>query len=85
MKQVLLKKDWLLRAKKFAKKNFNSLEELVFCMKDVHLFHKWLKTEKLLKNLDIEDILQNIKPEYVEVDQLGAVACNNGACEITRF
>ena len=83
--QVLLKKDWLLRAKKFAKKNFNSLEELVFCMKDVHLFHKWLKTEKLLKNLDIEDILQNIKPEYVEVDQLGAVACNGSSCEITRF
>ncbi len=83
--QVLLKKDWLLRAKKFAKKNFSSLEELVFCMKDVHLFHKWLKTEKLLKNLDIEDILQNIKPEYTEVDQLGAVACSGGACEIIRF
>lgn len=83
--QVLLKKDWLLRAKKFAKKNFNSLEELVFCMKDVHLFHKWLKTEKLLKNLDIEDILQNIKPEYTEVDQLGAMACSSGQCEIIRF
>jgi ribonucleoside-diphosphate reductase alpha chain len=83
--QVLLKKDWLLRAKKFAKKNFDSLEELVFCMKDVHLFHKWLKTEKLLRNLDIEDILQNIKPEYTEVDQLGAMACASGACEITRF
>ena len=83
--QVLLKKDWLLRAKKFAKKNFGTVEELVFCMKDVHLFHKWLKTEKLLRNLDIEDILKNIKPEYIDMDTMGAVACSSGACEITRF
>jgi ribonucleoside-diphosphate reductase alpha chain len=83
--QVLLKKDWLLRAKKFAKKYFDSTDELVFCMKDVHLFHKWLKTEKLLRNIDIEDILQNIKPEYVDMDTMGAVACAGGACEITRF
>ena len=83
--QVLLKKDWLLRAKKFAKKNFESLDELVFCMKDVHLFHKWMNTEKLLKNLDIEDILQNIKPEYVDMDLLGAVACSSVQFEITRF
>lgn len=83
--QVLLKKDWLQRAKKFAKRYFNSTAELVFCMKDVHLFHKWLKTEKIMKNIDIEEILQNTKPDYTEVDTLGAMSCHGGACEIIKI
>jgi ribonucleoside-diphosphate reductase alpha chain len=83
--QVLLKKDWLKRAKKFASRNFDSLEDLVFCMKDVHLFHKWMKTEKMMRNLNIEDILASIIPEYIEVDTIGSVACAGGSCEITAL
>lgn len=83
--QVLLKKDWLKRAKKFASRNFDSVEDLVFCMKDVHLFHKWLKTEKLMRNLNIEDVLASIVPEYIEVDTIGSVACAGGACEVTAL
>ena len=84
--QVLLKKDWLLRAKKFGKRYFKNLDELITCMKDVSLYHKWMKTEKMIKNLDIEDILKNIKPEYVDADTLGAVACSGpNGCDITRI
>jgi len=80
--QIILRKDWLKRAKRFGIRNFESLNDLVFCMKDVHLWHKWMKTERIMKNISIEDILCRIKPEYLEVDQLGAVACSGGACEI---
>ena len=84
--QVLLKKDWLLRAKKFGKRYFKNSEELISCMKDVSLYHKWMKTEKMIKNLEIEDILKNIKPEYVDADTLGAVACSGvNGCDITRI
>jgi ribonucleoside-diphosphate reductase alpha chain len=83
--QVLLKKDWLKRAKKFASRFFDSMEDLVFCMKDVHLFHKWMKTEKMMRNIDIEDILANIEPEYTDVSTLGAVACAGANCEITSL
>ena len=54
-------------------------------MKDVHLFHKWLRVEKIVKNINIEDILANIEPEYVDMDTMGAVACSSGACEITHL
>ena len=83
--QVLLKKDWLKRAKKFASRFFDSMEDLVFCMKDVHLFHKWMKTEKIMRNIDIEDILANIEPEYTDVSTLGAVGCAGINCEITSL
>ena len=83
--QVLLKKDWLQRSKKFASRNFDSIEDLVFCMKDVHLFHKWLKTEKVVRNMNIEELLSKIVPDYIDVDTLGSVACSGGACEIIRM
>jgi ribonucleoside-triphosphate reductase len=83
--QVLLQKDWLKRTKRFAKRNFDSLEELVYCMKDVHLFHKWNKSSKMIRNIDLEPILVNIKPEFVDVSTLGAAACSAGGCEVTSL
>jgi ribonucleoside-triphosphate reductase (thioredoxin) len=80
--QVLLKKDWIQRAKKFGRKYFKSLDDLTYCMKDVHLYHKWVKIEKQTKNLNIEPMLQVIKPEYIDIDTLGAISCHGGSCEI---
>lgn len=80
--QVLLKKDWLKRAKQFGRKHFKSLDDLTYCMKDVHLYHKWLKVERQVKNVNIEPLLQKIKPEYVDIGNYAAVACAGGACEI---
>lgn len=83
--QVLLKKDWIKRAKKFAKRNFESLEELIYCMKDVHLAHKWSKAVRVVKNMDIEQVLVNIEPDYVDADTMGAAACSSGGCEVTSL
>lgn len=79
--QVLLKKDWLRRAKQFAKRFCgNDLTELTYCLKDVHLYHKWVAANRAIKNLDVTKI--NIKPEYTAIDTLGAVACSGTNCEI---
>ena len=80
---VLLKKDWISKAKKFGKKHFDDVRTLTFCMKDVHLAHKWMKTNRSIGNLDVAPILSKIKPEYVEVNKFSAVACSGNNCEVT--
>lgn len=81
--EVWLKQDWLKRAKKFAKNYFKGdLKKLVYCLKDVHLFHKWKTVNREFKEVDFNKILQ--KPEYKEVTEYAAVACSNGQCEIIR-
>lgn len=79
--QVLLKKDWIRRVKKFSKNYFkNDIKNTVYCIKDVHLWHKWNTVSKSFKLVDFTEILT--KPDYVDVDTLGAIACSGGACEI---
>lgn len=79
--QVLLRKDWIRRAKKFSRNYFKSdLQVMVYCMKDVHLWHKWNTISKGFRLVDFTKILG--KPEYVNVDTLGAIACSGGQCEI---
>jgi ribonucleoside-diphosphate reductase alpha chain len=79
--QVLLRKDWVRRVKKFSKNYMKGdLDKTLYCMKDVHLWHKWNVISKGFKLIDFPSILT--KPNYVEVDQLGALACAGGACEI---
>ncbi len=78
--QVLLKKDWVRRAKQFAKRYFkNNLEEMTFCLKDIHLYHKWLEVSRAIKGLDITQV--DLKPEFTAIDTLGAIACSGAGCE----
>jgi ribonucleoside-diphosphate reductase alpha chain len=80
--QVLLKKDWVRRVKKFSKNYFKGdLNRTVYCMKDVHLWHKWNTISKGFKLVDFPSILT--KPNYVDVDTIGAIACSGGQCEVT--
>lgn len=82
--QVILKKYWLQRAKKFAKNYFkNDLNKLVYCIKDVHLFHKWKVVNRNFKEVDFSKILD--KPEYKEVGEYASMACSGGSCEITKI
>lgn len=83
--QVMLKKYWLKRAKKFAKNYFkNDLNKLVYCIKDVHLFHKWKVINRQFKEVDFGKILD--KPEYKDVNEFSAMSCSGqGSCEITRI
>jgi intein/homing endonuclease len=84
--QVLLRKYWLDRAKKFAKNYFkNDMRRMVYCLKDVHLFHKWETVTRQFKEVSFGEILD--KPQYKDIADYGAVACSgpNGSCEITRI
>lgn len=79
--QVLLKKDWIRRVKKFANNYFKrDINKTIYCMKDVHLWHKWNTISKGFKLIDFTEILT--KPEYTDIDTMGAVACSGGQCEI---
>lgn len=82
--QVLLKKSWLDRAKKFAKNYFKGdMKNMVYCLKDVHLSHKWETIARQLKDVDFSKILP--KPEYTEVEKFAGVACSSGSCDVTQL
>ena len=81
---ILLKKDWIRRAKQFAKNNFKgNLQETVYCLKDVHLWHKFVKIKRNLKVINFEEIL--IEPRYNDVSNYTAAACSGGSCEIRQI
>lgn len=70
----LLKKDWVRRFNQFAENYFDgSLKEAEYCLKDVHLFHKFVKIQKHLHTIDFSTSLQAKK--FVDVDTLAAAAC----------
>jgi ribonucleoside-diphosphate reductase alpha chain len=82
--EVLLKKDWIRRAKQFAKNYFKSdITKMIYCLKDVHLWYKWNKINKSFKEVDFEKILT--KPTYNDASDYGAVACSGNSCEITKI
>lgn len=79
--QVLLKKHWIESAKRFAKNYFKrDLAGAIYCLKDVHLLHKWEETKRKFKPVDFTEILT--KPNFIDIDTMGAVACHGGSCEI---
>lgn len=78
---VLLKKDWIRRAKQFAKNYFkNDIDKMIYCLKDTHLFYKWCKINKGFKDVDFQEILS--KPVYNDVNKYAAVACAGGKCDL---
>jgi len=82
--RVLLKEDWLKRAKKFAKNYFKGdLKKLVYCLKDVHLFHKWQTINRQFKEVDFNKILKKV--EYKQVSEYASMACSGDQCQITRI
>jgi len=84
--QVLLKNYWLTRAKKFAKNYFKGdLKKMVYCLKDVHLFHKWETVTRQFKEVNFGEILD--KPQYKDISDYASMACSgtDGSCEITKI
>lgn len=78
----ILQDDWVKRFKKFSNNFFNGdNNKAVYCLKDIHLYHKWVKINRVFTKLpDFTTILP--KPEYTEIDTLGAIACQGANCEI---
>jgi ribonucleoside-diphosphate reductase alpha chain len=82
--QVLLKKYWISRAKKFAKNYFKSdLKRMVYCLKDVHLFYKWETITRQFKEVNFGEILN--KPEYKSISDYAAQACSGAQCDVTSI
>lgn len=80
-KEDLLKRDWVRRAKKYAKNYFNGdILEMTNCLKDCYNLHKWKTIERTIQPIDFSVEL-NAK-SFVDVDSMGAQACSGGACEI---
>ena len=82
--QVMLRKSWVRRAKKFARNFFNGdLQKAIYCLKDIHLLHKWEVINRSFKPVDFGTILS--KPTYKPVGHFAATACSGNSCEITRI
>jgi len=83
--QVLLKKYWISRAKKFAKNYFKGdLQRMVYCLKDIHLMHKWDVINRQFKDVNFGKILKN--PEFKDISDYASQACSGvNGCEITRI
>lgn len=78
----LLKRDWVRRAKKYAKNYFNNdILEMTNCLKDCFNLHKWKTIDRELTPIDFSIELKEKK--FVEADTLGSQACAGGACEIS--
>lgn len=78
---VLVKKDIVQRIKKFGKNYYkNNIDKTIECLKDVHLFHKWKSIQREFKTIDFTTL--DMKPSYLNVSDLGGVACSGGACEL---
>lgn len=82
--QVILKEYWINRAKKFAKNYFKgNIEEMIYCLKDVYILHKWKTINRQFKEVDFTKILT--KPEYKHVSDFAAAGCSGNNCQITRI
>jgi ribonucleoside-triphosphate reductase (thioredoxin) len=80
--QVLLKKDWIRRAKQFAKRYCKGkVQSMIYCLKEVYLYHKWLEIGRELKPIDLSKI--DFKPIYAQANEQGSASCVGGACEVS--
>ena len=76
-----MRADWIRRFKKFAENYFEGdMKKAEYCLKDVFLIHKWTKIQQNLKPVDFVTQLQT--KTFTDIDTMGAVACQGGACEI---
>ena len=77
-----LNAEWIRRFKKFADNYFmGDLKETEYCLKDVFLLHKWEKIQQNMAPVDF--VTQLSQKEFTDIDTMGAIACQGGACEIT--
>lgn len=78
---VLLKKDWLRRVRQFSQNYFDGdITMTIYCMKDVHLWHKWVKIKRHFRLVDFVTLLH--EPTYMDVNKTSAIACSGGVCEL---
>lgn len=79
--KVDMRADWVRRFRKFAENYFaGNMEKAEYCLKDVHLLHKW---EKIQRNYVPVDFVSGLTiQKLTDIDTMGAIACAGGACEV---
>jgi len=81
---TMVKKDIVSRIKRFARNYFKgNLLKATECLKDVHLYHKWVKINRVLSKKPIDFSQISYKEKYLNADELGGLACSGGSCELT--
>lgn len=82
--KIFYQKDWIRRAKKFAKNYFKKdLKKMTYALKDVHRYYRYMTIVKNAKIIDWSKYKEEL-PDYVDVNTLGAIACAGGACELPQ-
>ena len=77
----MLKRDFVRRLCKFATNYFDGdITRATYCLKDVHILHRWNKITREMKDIDWSSVLT--KQEFTDMDTMAAQACAGGACEI---
>ena len=56
-------------------------KETEYCLKDVFLLHKWTKIQQNFEGVDF--VAQLNEKRFTDIDTMGAIACQGGACEIS--
>lgn len=80
---VMVKKDIVTRIKKFAKNHFKgNLVKTIDCLKDIHMYHKWVKINRVLKNKPVDFSKINYTEKYLQADEMSGQACSSGQCEV---
>lgn len=70
----VMRRDWIRRLEKFANNYFlGDIQKAEYCLKDVHLLHKWSKIQQSLHDIDWKNELSERK--YIDIDTTGAAAC----------
>ncbi len=79
--QVFLKKEWIRRAKKFARMYFRSnVQRMTYCLKDVHRFYRFNTIKKNYK--PVQWHTHHEAHQATEIATMGAIACNGDVCTL---
>ena len=83
-KNISEKRDIMRRFQKFSDKYFDGDDMLmIYALKHVQLFHDWCALTRNYNVIDWNNV--KWKNEAISIDETGAMACNGGACEITKL
>jgi ribonucleoside-triphosphate reductase len=76
-----IRSEWIRRFKKYTENYFRGdVKRAEYCLKAVHLLHRW---EKIQQNLHQVDFAVDLtEKSYTDIDTMGSAACVGGACEV---
>lgn len=77
--QIDLKRDWIRRAKQFAKRYFeNNVKKMTYCLKDIVNLKLWLDLNREYEEVDYTKLLE--EKDNTKLQE--TIACSGGSCEI---